>query len=1388
MIHMRKYAKKTIFCAVVLLLLLFGAQFLTFSGKERLAAWAMTLTPEIYLKLKSDVVMDDNDRGAGSARKANVLFLLDTGSPMTFTSTGKMPVWGTAAQGGNVTSQTVAGQMLRDCTYGHGGLAVVGGNSGSKAGYSRYGREDLNPAGALNNMTPGNTNLNDHLDNYYSPFNYPNNPLGANPKPYALVFRNPNFWENPPASFGINDLVPNDSRMYKMKLVMWRVLSDTLLLENLRIGMATTFQEYNIRTASYVADFYKDNFQRAREGYGIGQYTAFPSGTGPSWATNLPDGYSDSAGGYYNSEYCYWGIDRDYYSLAQTSMTWRLINRAYLRVPIADYSDEHVALFRMWIDGYENVNTAPAGSPYFFVNPELTGDGKTFLSTAIYSGHTRLSRATLLAQMDAQGTARGVAFSQRTGGNDLTTSVNTNTRNNCRLTLKAGTGEAVGSILDFFSPPVNGIDGITTDATNVRMAPNVSFPLTDPCDKNWVVIFTAGDDSSEYSAETAVRQLYEHTRDNQLTRLTGRVGTNNQFSPIRLDDGIRTLVVGFVDPDSTDSDVVGLRTRLTAMAKAGDPGNDDAKAYFANDVPGLIAALRSVLVRINNDIQPAKGPMLESSSFMDQSGPDVFNLFAATYRINNYDVWEGSLTRYEATKNASGDLTVSKRPNWELNENLIAKRNAQKSSRSLLYWKGGVLTGLDYTGPVNNSTAHPTANLTGLTDAKILSMDISTIPGGFTGRIHPSRALIDWLYGFDVSYVDRTHYNRKFMLSDFGQSGVTMVGPPEVVDSLPNFMTWAQSKQSIEKRLYAQTNDGILHVINPLLAGSSGSKLEDKAIVPPPVLLPTRLGSVKMSFRNDKYWWVDINDFVATQSEDIPISARPVYLLDGPVQKRYFDIGGWGTYLVATLGRAGSGLYLMDITAPQNPKFYWYRETLEDDDGKLTLLRMGATMDEPVQMPVSPDASLWTDIMTTPKSYPYYQLGFNSPKPQMGVAKDGNTDLRNMIVLAGGLQNRLDLDDNGKMGAALYIVDPNASKQNDFDNTGNGTIVFNSGSLKTARWRVGNVVTGKAPYMGMMVSEPTLLRSKNNKYLTGKIFASDNRGNIFMVAMENEDGTPRSVADWDISTIATLRLPAEAETTDSYSIPYGLVLGTKAGDPNTWIAGGTANVGTKGNSTPTGESDPDDPAMIKNKMQMLFCFKMPEITPANSTLYRNSFTQINLSLPDSGMNDGDKGWFVPLQGEAPGFGEEYASTQPGLFGGVLYMATFIPEEIDVNSTLCSDRITGKSRLYALDMSTGKANKWAYNEGSKKYGKKYLEIEGIKITGFTHSQEGSKQTLLITYDVLDFTKASASIEDVVRSEKSLSKVTGMDALSETLDAPQNFSLKNTNSVINYWLRQ
>lgn len=1343
---------------------------------DSLRAWAITLTPELFAIKKLEVVQEDNNKIAENTRKANVLFYLDTSAPMIFSPKGKLPQV-VLRSGGTNPDGTVADwpatlarygktkqdiiEMMKYCTFGTGTLPFRKNNN-VQSDSNHYGR-DVDDG---NNLTPGNTNLADprNMYNYYSPFDRPNNELGAQALPYALVFKSPNHWRIPPASFTKDDLVPNDSRIYKMKTVMWHLLSETQLFENIRFGMATAFSApsngrhllykvptYGHRNATGVRDYI----------YGvIGHYN-----TGQHYNYNAVD-----------SQVGTWGIPSSV--LDPTYSGWQVrnfANRAYLRVPIADYTKTWMKgsgsdvvkktqtdMFRMWIDGLEDVYTGGKKQFYHHKQPELKASGLTPLAMSIFPDPSspRTNRQWYIGN-------RGIQYSYRYDRVVSNKPKGVGSSPLANHNYKGNSGEAVGSVIDFFSPPTGNSDG-----GDFNEMDDVSFPIRDVCEPNWLVVFTSGNDSIGYQPHQAVKALYDHTKNDKVSVLEYGTGGNRRIVQKKLDRPIRTIVVGFVDPDSQEPDAVALRAELQRMAREGDPENAEAKPYFANDVPGLIRALKEIMNKINTELQPSGGAMAESGSLEDQTDEKDFNLFATKYRIRRFDQWEGNLTRYETAKNQEGDITMTSK--WELNSSITAQRDSSAGSRNLRYWKGGSFQSMPYTSNLGDRTPHPLADMIGLTKTKISQMDTSNVPGGtFSNKLHPSRALVNWLYGFDHSYRTAAQTARKSMLADFGRSGVVIVKKPTPSSNLPGFQAWAQANQNIPTRVFAQTNDGVLHVINPRYEGMATGALEEMAIVPPSVLLPHRLVSTKFTENAGRLRWLDINDS-PVGGDNQTMASNPLYLLDGPMRLWYFDIGGWGAYLMATLGRGGNGFYTMNVSRPNNPKFYWYRETLDTGDGGVTLLRMDESMDEPVALRIA--AVNWSSVLGNPDEHPWRQIGFDNPRLGTGIAKLPGGGYQNILVLAGGMMRNLNVDDNGKMGATLHIIDPNVAKQKTFDGTTGGVKVFNGGSLKETSWRVGKAMTGTAPFMGMMTSEPTLLAAEGNSWLTDRIMAMDNRGNVFEVSTKSGSDDV-SMKDWRIRTVATLRSRAQAENADSYAMPYRFaVRGRTKSDPSIWLAGGTADVGTRDNVM-TGPFD--DTARLRNQRQMVFSFSLTVAESGSGTVYRDDMQSID---PEQGSSSSSspRGWYMFLKNPVDEYGAEYASAQPVVMNGVLYVATFIPRHINPTQGSCDDnRIAGTSRLYALNVKTGKAERW-------KDGKKYISLAGTKINSLSLSRQGGRDSLIVVWDVLDKTLAEQAKNDVI-GKKDAKGIAGMtNALNiPGLPTSSPVDLKDGKSMIYNW---
>ena len=257
----------------------------------------------------------------------------------------------------------------------------------------------------------------------------------------------------------------------------------------------------------------------------------------------------------------------------------------------------------------------------------------------------------------------------------------------------------------------------------------------------------------------------------------------------------------------------------------------------------------------------------------------------------------------------------------------------------------------------------------------------------------------------------------------------------------------------------------------------------------------------------------------------------------------------------------------------------------------------------------------------------------------------------------------------------------------------------------------------------MVNSEPVFLATRQGNYanyVASGVFFSDNRGGIFYVTFENpETKVPYDSPDaWKIYTVASLRVSGD-DLTAGYSIPLGLATGGSSGTQ--YIGGGTANA-LRADPPKTDPPDEDNQHLL-NKSQMIFAFAMPDIAAeGGKKSERDDWAQ--LSADDAaGSNPAEfNGWYIPLREADTSYFEEYVTTRPVLSGGKLYVATFMQEKIDHNSSgICETggSFMGKSRLYAISLENGGAALWSDGGDGKK---KYLEFDGVKIVSATEGDD------------------------------------------------------------------
>ncbi|MDR1472180.1 MAG: hypothetical protein LBS75_06620 [Synergistaceae bacterium] len=1237
------------------------------------------------------------------------------------------------------------------------------------------------------------------------------NNLGYAAYPYALVKKHPSEWKRG----GSGELVPNDSRMYQAKLVLWRLLEEEKdgLLKNIRLGLASTFLSLtNFGTpssdpgiAGQTNAFNRYDMNGIFKVDPFGGSTLSLDGKGRFWNGTMNHaitGQPAQWSGIHGQLYPLWmnaPISPVYDPNPNPEWndssreTYKLLNRASLHVPIADAdyvwrtADGRGQMsqydkVRMWINGFADIKGTKEGwtssamtylkdfmeidkrnsQHHFFKDPEIGIAGTFQLPMSIFPNPKvpGLSRREYLDKGYIWYSAKDrhvnyLGDFHAPGGNwDFYYIASP------RAHFNAGSGEAAGSVLDFFSPPrvftvsnksvdptrhnkpLNAIQVAlgdknaknvsfqkdTTRVTQNDLAP-ISFPIREACEDNWLVILAAGQEMETtrgregllYPAWEAIKNLYDATDPKKGKTVnsikfkadgTPDLNANGTYKyvDVKLGNPIRTLVIGIVADPAREKNAAArktlekMRANIKRMARAGmgrDPNDEsaDVPCIFAENVNELSAALRLTLNVINENSvkQPGKGALVQSPPIGDEtvSGAES-NVYQITYRIVRNDQWDATLTRYVGARDSKDNLTLTK--DWELGSEIsrdIGKRNPR-------YWKAN-----DWVEPRAGDIHF--ARMTGMTNDR---MDASNLPGGTFGSTSPSDALIMWLRGYDYSYSEGRPIERRTMLGDFGHSGVVFAKKPNKISpgaqSLPGYSQWTNVVTHQEQpKIYAQTNDGILHVVN----ASSGR--EEMAILPPPVLVPYRLASLKTHVDpvTKKQRWNDVRSNASYQ-----IRSNPSFTLDGPLQKRDFDLDqngdstGWGSYLLGSLGRGGNGLYMMDISRFDEPKFMWYVEHAGSD-----IISMSAGDAQPAVQASAGNA--------------FDKLGLNGPKPSMGVTST-DSGPRNIIVVPGGQQSDINLAQNGNEGATLLFLDPK-----------DGSVIraFDTNSMKDSRWRAGAGATGTAPYMGMMISEPALARSENGPHTTGRVYAMDNRGNIFRADLEGENGEALASKNWQIRTAGTLQTDKKGAL--NYANPYGVAIAREGNA--TWVAGGTADLNTRTGSPDTPEG------VLANESQFIFSYRISDSD--TKTVTRSDLEEL---LADKSGN-GKRGWYIPLQKSSGTSFREYVSAKPLLADNVLYAATFIRRNrVNVNSTANCEitrAISGDARLYALDIRTGAPTIWTDAKGGMK---KYIEVEGIKITGLTLLTEGSKKTVVGTFERF----GGDNLAKVVAEQDNLSDIT------------------------------
>ena len=1004
----------------------------------------------------------------------------------------------------------------------------------------------------------------------------------------------------PAGQFPISDdlfyLVPNDSRLYAMKLALSRILApepeNKEFLSRMRIGVATPFDE--IALSGDFLSVTTNNFPFRRTDVsnrtnrvvlsnwyrihgGVDQYWLWHNAGGGAvggdfqWITvpnesginphgsDLPPGATTVAnrGQPATRSFRMWRI-------ANTPLT--TLSRSVMHIPF-DFMFHRVGnefipsrsliQFREKIDGVQQ-----------YASTSVVADRVANAEFAISS--TRASPESIMFASPDLGPRRAV-YADGPAGRVFTTDqtgsgsgvIYSRIRNSEGLM----TGTVAGTVLDFFSPIraardnryVLGTGGLPFSAGQANGTGDTRgfFPVTSACQPNWVIYFSTGNESNPGRNITDTNSMMHSLAQiaNQSRQMRGRSWCyeNQEWfeRDFDMDYPIRTIVVGMISTEGIEFD--------------GDPFAPDPVITNAND-PNIMTymarinrnALRRIALagqlvpdRLPNAVNGRPGPRRLGADGLPilrlyNRNLDYYEL-APMFRIqepvpifadNVPDLvrqLNDALMNIRTERQASGAPRVEIPADHDPEGNIVIF-SASYEVRRHTQWN-------------SNFSRHiiPFGEYESILDWEAGSMmQAAAMAGLREGRVfavNSGRNESD----ITVRSLQWLHDNNRLH---------TLTATP--ANRSGNFLRWLARYEYVRADGTTVSEGGILGSMErftPLffprtdphtiflqtnrgvvhsLCYTDGT--ENWAFIPPQVF-------------NERLWrnkfvtnalgvkeWID-GDGVRTPS------SQPLMLLDGMMHANTDPHNSGDAFLVSALGLAGNGLFMMDIrpNATNEPRFLWsidnYRYETRSQDSVYAVGRSAALNYERI--------SGWEYLGLTLVAPELRQVGAHVLNPLLG--SDSSAPNRLVGIIPGGLGWNMGRDfsithnapgtprsiENYNHGRAFFVFDP-------IDGSILRKLSQHNGFHGPANWPLGMGVT------------PVYYIPRDGRQ-TGRtqFFTGDSEGNILFLNME------APIDEWALNTIFRVRSP---QTGNAIVIPRGFEVVWFNSISSRWLFAGTADI------------------------------------------------------------------------------------------------------------------------------------------------------------------------------------------------------------------------------------
>ena len=423
-------------------------------------------------------------------------------------------------------------------------------------------------------------------------------------------------------------------------------------------------------------------------------------------------------------------------------------------------------------------------------------------------------------------------------------------------------------------------------------------PVQYQCQRNFVVLLTDGEPTSDSTADDKIAALPDFNR-------LGRANCDGEGDGRCLDDMAEYLnAAADLAPD-----VPGRQNAITYTIGFGPEvagstfldgvaARGGGRSFAANDVTQLTAALQSIFGDILQSGSTFVAPSVSVNAFNRTQANN--ELFVSVFKPDDTLRWPGNVKKYgirdgrivdalgaEVVDETTGFLRDGTRSLWSATREEDAVTSGGAASRLPAAPQRRLFTYIAASGLADltaAANAFATSNGTGLTDA-VLN----------TGGTAPSREdVIDWARGVDTADADRDGDRTELLRS---------LGDP--LHARPAIVTYGGSSgtpDAADGVVYVPTNDGFVHAFD----ARSGEELW--GFIPPELL-----GRLVDLYRNRSV-------------------AQRTYGLDADVRVLKFDVNQDGVvdaaagdrvWLFFGMRRGGRHLYALDVTDRNRPRLKW---------------------------------------------------------------------------------------------------------------------------------------------------------------------------------------------------------------------------------------------------------------------------------------------------------------------------------------------------------------------------------------------------------------------------------------------------------------------------------